>query len=108
MHINAVCDGDQGEGAGALTLPVALRLPRQPLLGFLVQAVASCLWHPYPSASHVALYLVAQLCCNVLYHVLGHSEQSGAMDLQGRVMGAHPTQPTTRRPMDLCCHAHNC
>lgn len=45
--------------AGAMALPMALRLPRQPLLGFLVQAVATCLWHPYPSTSHVALYLVA-------------------------------------------------
>lgn len=57
-------------------MPVALRLPRQPLLGFLVQAVASCLWHPYPSASHVALYLVARLCHSVMYHVFACSEQS--------------------------------
>ena len=56
--------------AGALALPVALRLPRQPLLGFLVQAVASCLWHPYPSASHVALFLVARLSRIVMHHVL--------------------------------------
>ena len=73
--------------AGALALPVALRLPRQPLLGFLVQAVASCLWHPYPSASHVALYLVARLCRNVLYHVFACSKQSWfgmRSDLQAR------------------------
>ncbi|KAK9835316.1 hypothetical protein WJX81_001483 [Elliptochloris bilobata] len=43
--------------AAGLAAPMALRLPRQPLLGFLVQAVATCLWHPYPSVSHVALYL---------------------------------------------------
>jgi len=37
---------------------MALRLPRQPLLGFLVQAIASCLWKPYPSVTDVATYLV--------------------------------------------------
>lgn len=44
--------------AGALAVPMALRLPRQPLLGFLVQAVATCLWKAYPSVTDVALYLV--------------------------------------------------
>jgi len=48
----------RGLRAGALAAPLALRLPQQPLLGFLVQAIASCLWKPYPSVTDVALYLV--------------------------------------------------
>ena len=49
---------------GAPAIPMAMRLPRQPLLGFLVQTIASCLWRPYPSLSDVVLYMVR---CMILY-----------------------------------------
>ncbi len=56
---------------------MALRLPRQPLQGFLVQAVATCLWKPYPSVTDVATYLVRPQPTPVgqssSWHMRGHT-----------------------------------
>lgn len=80
---------------GAPAIPMAIRLPRQPLLGFLVQTIASCLWRPYPSLSDVVLYMVR---CVIFLH----------RDLAYRVhvCGAAETLSCTRpMPGKWCDHA---
>ena len=46
----------------ALSLPLVLRFPRQPLLCLLCQTITNCLLGPHPTYGDIALWLVSHHC----------------------------------------------